>query len=94
MQIYNVEDNNIFGDSEQLAYEFYKDWLVEKKDMDLGANRLIDRQLFWVATARTEYRKHQLDSDKNSLRYINYHNFFSSKKGFAEAFECENKTSS
>lgn len=72
-------------DEEQIAYEFYDDWLNSGgKELKLGANRLTDRQMFWVAVARVSYVKYQLDDEVASRHFTD----FSKKKGFVEAFKC------
>lgn len=60
------------------------------EELELGANRLTNRQLFWVAVARFEFIKEQIENlyGKNTF-WNNFHNYISAKKGFGEAFDCK-----
>lgn len=86
----NIEaDDNI-----QIAYESYVDWEAKGgRELQLGANLLTNKQLFWLATARRMFGKYHpkapvsLDSI-NRLQDKYLHVFLKSKKGFQEAFEC------
>ena len=45
-------------DKIKLAFDSYVEWeLNGGKELLLGANRLTNRQLFWIALARSRYRK-------------------------------------
>lgn len=62
LQKFKVKDFDIFSEKFQNAYEFYDALLKSgEKELELGANRLTSRQLFWVAAARVEYTKYQFE---------------------------------
>lgn len=78
----------------QVSYENYVRWEREGgKDLLLGANRLTNDQLFWVATTRTHYVKHHPGvpiefrySKRLQIEYL--HVLIKNYKGFQEAFNC------
>lgn len=60
----------------------------------IGANRLTNRQLYWVAVARKYYAKYQSIVPEdflpfNRLQNEYLHVWLKNKKGFQEAFECQ-----
>lgn len=81
----------------QVSYEFYDEWLNSGGiDLELGANRLTSRQLFWVAAARHFYAKVQPSKIKSPDFFVfedvreNLHQRFSKNRGFRETFQCKN----
>lgn len=93
---WNVTNFNSLSDEMQVSYEFYDDWLKSGgKELELGAHRLTNRQLFWVATARHFYAKVQPSEIKSPV-YSEFENVKESlnwritkNAGFQEAFECK-----
>lgn len=80
-----VESYDIF-DPVQAAYEFYDDWIKSGGvDLHLGANRLTDRQLFWVAAAKVDFRKYHSQDQEDD----HFNERFSSRPGFSDAFNCK-----
>jgi hypothetical protein len=46
-------------DNIQIAYENYVQWETDdEKELQLGANLLTNRQLYWMATARRMFAKY------------------------------------
>jgi hypothetical protein len=83
------------GSSIQLAYKNFVEWENSGgKDLQLGSNRLTNRQLYWVAYARTDYHKyHDEIVPKDFLpqrRLIQkyFHVWMKHFSGFQEAFNC------
>jgi hypothetical protein len=81
----------------QIAYENYVQWEESGgKELQIAANRLTNRQLFWVAVARFLSAKTHpkvpkiLDDARNKNKFL--HVLLKSNKGFQEAFECEMTT--
>lgn len=78
-----------------VAYESYKDWLKTHQDLQLGANLMTDKQLFWVARGVVEYRKiHRVvpflfQALGNSIIGFSFEHDFRRSKKFQEAFGCE-----
>ena len=78
-------------DEIKLAYDSYVEWeLKGGKELLLGANRLTNRQLFWIAFARARYRKELFSHYKFFYDGNEYDlNTFDTIK---EAFNCKEKT--
>lgn len=63
------------------------------KDLQLGANRLTNKQLFWIAITRSRYVKHHPGVPANfrfsqRLQSDYLHVLTKSYKGFQQAFNC------
>lgn len=84
-------------DEFKFAYDNYVAWeLKGGKDLSLGANKLTNRQLFWLALARSRYRKQKagvsgIDGDDYERTFF----WFKGKddplekfESFKEAFNC------
>jgi hypothetical protein len=83
------------GKSLQLAYENFVEWENSGgKDLQLGSNRLTNRQLYWVAFARTFYHKYHdeiVPKDYEPYRRLQqkyFHVWMKQNSGFQEAFNC------
>lgn len=86
-QKFGVKDFNIFDDDIQVAYEFYDDWLKSGGiELELGANRLTSRQLFWIAVTKVRFEKKQ--SSEGWTVDKGLHRNFYSKPGFKSAYYC------
>lgn len=79
----------------QIAYESFVRWEESGgKELQLAANHLTNRQLYWVATARFISTKFHPKVPKsfnraNRLKNKYLHVDFKNNKGFQEAFKCE-----
>lgn len=86
---------NSISDPFQLGYENYLQWEeLGGQDMQIGANRLSNRQMYWVAIARKYFAKfHSVIPDDflpfNRLQNDYLHVWLKRKSGFQEAFDCE-----
>ncbi|KAG5667502.1 hypothetical protein PVAND_015481 [Polypedilum vanderplanki] len=83
---------NSEGD-EQIAYENYKNWLKNHKDLQIGANYLTNEQLFWIASAVSNFNKYhktvpKSTNERNRLNHEYMHVRYKFFKGFQEAFQC------
>ena len=78
-------------DGIQLAFDSYVDWeLKGGKELLLGANRLTNRQLFWLAFARSRFVKRTNRPDQFIVGSNDYDiNSFDSIK---ETFNCKEKS--
>jgi hypothetical protein len=93
---WNLTDDSLNNgfDTYQIAYEKYVRWEESGgKELQLAANRLTNRQLFWIAAARVASAKFHprvpLTFDPAQRLINHYHHvFFKSNKGFQEAFKC------
>lgn len=80
--------------SEQLSFDYYSNWLSQgNKELQLGANRMTNQQLFWIALARKFFVKYQPNIPKNfdpfgQLQNNFLHVLYKKQKGFQEAFGC------
>jgi hypothetical protein len=92
--IYSIVADSL-SDELQIGYENYVEWENSLgKDLQVGANRLTNQQLYWFATARVFYTKFHNDiisEDFESDRRLisnNFHVSIKQKPGFQEAFSC------
>jgi hypothetical protein len=87
---------NLFESDQQFVYESYVEWENNGgKDLQIGANRLTNRQLFWMAFARTYYTKFhergEISDDIEPLIRLQlsfFHVWVKTKPGFQDAFNC------
>jgi hypothetical protein len=92
----NFEElEDVLDDEIQFSYENYVEWENSgRKDLQIGANRLSNRQLFWVAYARRYYRKYHNEivpedfEPEQRLQQKYFHVWIKSKSDFQEAFNC------
>jgi hypothetical protein len=84
-----------FENVAQIGYENYVQWEnLGGKDLQHGANKLTNRQLFWVAYARRYYNKYHeeiLPEDfvpQQIVRQKYFHVWMKANSGFQEAFNC------
>lgn len=90
----STEINFDSNDNIQIAYESYIDWETKGgKELQLGANLLTNKQLFWMATARRMFGKYHTEAPVSldpiqRLQDKYLHVYLKSKKGFQEAFVC------
>lgn len=83
-------------DEFQFAYDHYAKFENSGgKDLLLGANRMTNRQLFWLALARSRYRKQKATAGIEGTDYDRTFFWFKNKlepletyDRFKEAFEC------
>lgn len=81
----------------KFAYDNYVEWETKGgKDLLLGANRMTTRQLFWLALARSRYRKQKASSGKQESDYDQTFFWFKhheapleTYESFREAFHCD-----
>lgn len=81
----------------KFAYDNYVSWEENGgKDLLLGANRLSTRQLFWLALARSRYRKQKAgggitgsDYDRTFFWFKNQYDPLEKLASFREAFHCD-----
>ncbi|KAG5669415.1 hypothetical protein PVAND_017302 [Polypedilum vanderplanki] len=79
---------------DQISYEYYKNWLKNHTELQIGANYLTNEQLYWVADAVTRFNKYHRTVPKtinkrNRLTSDEYmHARYKNFKGFQEAFKC------
>jgi hypothetical protein len=94
-----IEDLNVahfktgLEESVQIAYEHYVIWLKHNKELRIGAHKLSNEQLFWVALAVCNYNKYHstITNDINSFQRLQIefmHFDFKSRRGFQESFSC------
>ncbi|KAG5668090.1 hypothetical protein PVAND_016045 [Polypedilum vanderplanki] len=89
-QNYTICDDDNF----QITYEVYSKWLENHKDLEIGANYLTHKQLYWMAVAVSRYLKfHRIVPKKffplNRLQMDYFHIWFKHKPGFQDAFKCK-----
>jgi len=78
----------------EFAYQNYVAWEADGgKELLLGANRLTTKQLFWLALARSRYRKQKADSgddkDRTFFFFKDRYEPLETYKGFREAYHCD-----
>ena len=86
-------------DEFDFVYENYLDWEGKGgKDLILGANRLTPHQLFWLALARSRYRKQKAgtgiegsDYDRTLFFFKNKYEPLDTYEKFQEAYNCKKK---
>lgn len=81
---------DLFWDSWHVAYEFYEEWLKARgEDLELGAHRLSNKQLFWVAAVRSAVAKQRYEKPEEEAKWFSVLNRSMLKRpGFVEAFHC------
>lgn len=84
----NILDNFDF------TYWYYKQWLSNNTDLQIGANQLTNQQLYWVANSVARFLKYHRTVPKNyysraRFQFDNLHVFYKSKPGFQDAFGCK-----
>lgn len=83
----------------KFAYDHYVEWeLNGGKDLLLGANRLTTHQLFWLALARSRYRKQKgvpgiegNDYDRTFFWFKHKEEPLETYESFKEAYHCSEK---
>jgi hypothetical protein len=83
------------GDPDEIAYKAYVLWEESGgEELQLAANRLTNRQLFWIAVARFSSAKYHpmvpaSIHPASRLQFEFCHVFYKDFQGFQEAFKCE-----
>lgn len=79
----------------KIAYFHYKKWLQTHEDLQIGANYLTNLQLFFVASAVTDYTKHISTSPKERDELEKLHDEYihviykvENHDAFYDAFKC------
>ncbi|KAG5669474.1 hypothetical protein PVAND_017361 [Polypedilum vanderplanki] len=77
----------------ETGFQYYKNWLKNHTELQIGANYLTNEQLFWVAYAVKVFKKFhrtvpRTTHEGNRLRQEYMHVYFKRLKGFQEAFKC------
>ncbi|KAG5666985.1 hypothetical protein PVAND_014988 [Polypedilum vanderplanki] len=90
---YQIDAELTTENEEQISYGYYKNWLKDHKEMQIGANYLKNEQLFWIADAVKKFNKYHRTvpksiHDRSRLIFDYMHVRYKNMKGFQDAFQC------